>query len=133
MRPLLSIVFALTAAPACVADDAEKHLKPLQGDWQMVSLTSRGKSAPEKDLKGKIWRFEGDKLIPLDNKDDVATVKKPATLDITDKGAAVNRCIYKIEGDKLTLCVGKGDERPTEFTAADGKGWSLVVFERVKK
>jgi RNA polymerase sigma factor (sigma-70 family) len=46
--------------------------------------------------------------------------------------------IYKVDGDKLTVCVENGDlfgkgKRPTEFTAEKGSNRTLLVFERVKE
>jgi uncharacterized protein (TIGR03067 family) len=50
--------------------------------------------------------------------------RNPRSIDLTfgalgrDKACPV---IYKLEGDKLTLCVPDGDRRPTEFKAKPGQ------------
>jgi uncharacterized protein (TIGR03067 family) len=105
----------------------------------MVAATADGKSLPADALKGKVWRFEGNKLTPLDNKQDVATItvdptKKPATLDIKDKGGSVVEGIYKFTGDdKLTICGRSDSKRPKEFDASKGSRAILFELERVKK
>lgn len=120
-------------------DDGEKELKRFQGDWQMVAVTKDGETIAADKLKGKVWSFKGDKLVPQYDKEDVATIKidpakKPATLDITDKNGEKVEGIYKFTGDdKLTIC-GRGDnKRPTEFAAGAKSGAIMFVLERVKK
>jgi RNA polymerase sigma factor (sigma-70 family) len=69
---------------------------------------------------------------------------KKGTLDLMypalPKGKPNQLGIYKVEGDRLTICWGKrpeGDEapsdRPTEFSTKPGSGRNLEVFERIKE
>ncbi|MBP3959390.1 TIGR03067 domain-containing protein [Gemmata sp. G18] len=137
---LTALTIALAFAPVRAADDAtEKELKRFQGDWQMVEVTKDGETRKGDKLKDRVWSFKGDKLVPLYNKDDAATIKidpskKPATLDILDKNGDRVEGIYKFTGDDtLTIC-GRGDsKRPTEFAAKKESGAILFVLERVKK
>src|SRR5438105_1483310 len=93
MRPLtFAAVVFVVAIPAC-RRAPDKDLEAIQGDWQMVQVSNGGKDVPAGMLTDKKWRFEGKKLIPLDNKDDVATItldsgKSPAAIDIVDKAGA---------------------------------------------
>ena len=41
--------------------------------------------------------------------------------------------IYKIEGDKLILCLSMGGERPKEFASPAGSKFMLVTCKRAKK
>jgi uncharacterized protein (TIGR03067 family) len=114
----------LVFAPTAPADDeaVEKELKKLEGDWQMVAATYNGTVVKGDKLKGKVWRFEGTKLTPLDNKNDVATIKidpskKPAELDITDKGGKVVEGIYRFEGTKLFI-LGRTDGKCSSWSAS---------------
>lgn len=130
------LVVAFTHARADEA--ADKELMRFQGDWQMIAVTKDGETTAADKLKGKVWSFKGDKLVPQYDKDDTATIKidpakKPATLDITDKNGDKVEGIYKFDGaDKLVIC-GRGDnKRPTEFAAGPKSGAILFVLERVK-
>lgn len=137
----LSVVAALSVPLAAVADEAaEKELKRFQGDWQVVSASFQGQTKKGDDVKGKVWRFEGKMLIPLDNKNDVAVVtidpaKQPATLDIQGKNEKALKGIYKFAGDdKLTICAGVfDDKRPEKFDSPKDSGAILFELERVKK
>lgn len=135
-----ALVLALVCSAARGADDAvEKELKRFQGDWQMVAVTKDGETIGADKLKGKVWSFKGDKLVPQYDKDDTATIKidpskKPAALDITDKNGEKVEGIYSFTGeDKLTICGRTDSKRPTEFAAGAKSGAILFVLERVKK
>lgn len=135
-----ALVLALACSASRGADEAvEKELKRFQGDWQMVAVTKDGGTVGADKLKGKVWSFKGDKLVPLYDKEDAATIKidpskKPAALDITDKNGEKVEGIYSFTGeDKLTICGRTDSKRPTEFGAGAKSGAILFVLERVKK
>lgn len=136
----LALVFALSVQLSADDKDKDKELKRFAGDWLMVSVTSDGMTIKDADkLERQVWRFEGTKLTPLENKDDVATITldpaaKPATIDIKDKAGETVLGIYKFTGDdKLTICGADAKTRPKEFAAAKGSKAILFEFERVKK
>ena len=68
----------------------------------------------------------------------VDATKTPRTLDVTpedgpEKGKTVP-CIYEIKGDELRVCTAEaGTGRPTEFSAKEGSGWTLLTFKRVQE
>ena len=64
--------------------------------------------------------------------------KKPKTLDMTitdgpQKGMTYH-AIYKLEGDKLTICrhVEPCKDRPTELVTKPNSGLMIVVWKRAK-
>jgi hypothetical protein len=45
---------------------------------------------------------------------------------------AIQKGIWKLEGDRLMIWVGKpGGPRPTEYSGAEGSGQTLIVLVRV--
>ena len=66
----------------------------------------------------------------------VDSQKRPATIDmiadVTDKESPVFRGIYKIEGTKLTLMLGRANRpRPTAFALDKETPGTLYVMKRV--
>ncbi len=116
----------------------------LIGLWELVRSESGRPQRPQKRHGPVRYRFnnngtfvvlEGDKEVvgprafKFDSKSDLATLE----LKI-DKGPFVVMGIYKIEGDKLTICTGfPGKARPTKFEVPTGSSDNLAVYRRVKK
>src|SRR3954464_5230557 len=108
---LLGGVLVLSMSLSATAD--EKEFKRLQGDWQVVSVTLNGETIKQDKLKGKVWRFDGNKVTALDTRDEstltLDATTKPTTADIRDKDGKVVLGNYKFAGDdKLTIC-GRAD------------------------
>jgi uncharacterized protein (TIGR03067 family) len=121
-------------AALALADDAASAadaLKALKGTW----VSDEGIDST--------WTFEGETLKASVNgleytcKVKVDPNAKPATLDLVidegpeDAKGKTSKCIYKMEGEKLTLCVSHpGKDRPKEFEQAEGESY---VFELKKE
>jgi uncharacterized protein (TIGR03067 family) len=135
----------LAAAAASPAGDAKKELDLLQGDWKVESAQeSTGKNGSEDDIKALLVRFKGDNMkitlrgeLVAEHKIKIDAAKSPKSIDLTppegpDKGKT-EPGIYKIEGDRLTLCVNDaGKDRPAAFATKDGTKISLFVLKRAK-
>ena len=140
---LLSIAL-FADAPKSAPDKAA--LAKLQGKWQLAGVEHGGKAAPVKDLVGQTVEIVGVRSTSRDGddiKDETKIIAldpkaKPAVIDLEitkgdDKGKTLAG-IWKLEGDKLTVCVPEpGKPRPTAFEGKEGTGHTLLVFEKVKK
>ena len=138
--PRLPTVLVLLAAATAAADD-EPAADALQGHWKVVSVTRDGKPLDTS-------RFGGDGLVVsghtftitrADGRDDVSvltvdTRARPAAIDLrAEKKNLLQRGIWKVEKDTLTVAFTQDPERPKEFAAPAGSTTTVAVFERVKK
>ena len=60
--------------------------------------------------------------------------RRPRTIDATPEGRAPLLGIYDFDGDRLRNCFAPaGKPRPVDFSAREGSGHTLTVWERQKK
>ena len=122
------------SASRAQADDnatASDVLKTIKGTW-----------VSDEGIDSK-WTFEGETLkASVNGLDYSCKVKldpkaKPATIDLLidegpeDSKGKTSKCIYKLDGEKLILCVSMpGKDRPKEFEQSEGESY---VFELKKE
>jgi uncharacterized protein (TIGR03067 family) len=133
---------AWVAARAPAPPDKDE-LKKLEGTWEIVSYEKDGlkipdellKELPRVTFKGNTYTWSDDnrpgKIAKID------PTKKPKTIDYEvtggdDKGQ-IELGIYTLEGDTFMDCFAPhGKDRPTEFSAKEGSGQTLIKYKRVK-
>jgi uncharacterized protein (TIGR03067 family) len=139
---LLGIALAV-AAPAL----KEKVEPDIVGEWVAESIQSTGRTRPPSSgelryvfaADGKWTVYRGEFRIGSGSRGYNTDPKKsPATIDLisdtTEQEPSVSHGIYKIEGDRLTLCVSRGrSSRPTRFEVSEESPGALYVFKRAKK
>jgi uncharacterized protein (TIGR03067 family) len=150
MATLLAAVAGLLVGVGPLAADepeaVKKARKELAGTWQAVSYALDGKKASAEDMKkikllidvgGKATaQREGKTFLASTTRIDPAT--RPKSIDITfSEGEGKGKTslgIYKIEGDRLTICrAAPGKARPAEFSSSVGSGHTLMAYRRIKK
>jgi uncharacterized protein (TIGR03067 family) len=141
-----ALLCAALTSPARGADDKAiaRELKKLQGTWVVVEAERDGAA---------LDRIKGNKLIVKDHQFTVVTKtaelkgdltlspgKTPKAIDFQHQEGALRdkkwEGIYKLDGDKLTLCYAEADsgkDRPDKFETYDGSNRLLIVVERKKK
>jgi uncharacterized protein (TIGR03067 family) len=145
-------------------NDARKELAKLKGTWKLVYEEDSGEKIPVRPREQFIFstdypapagsatwalslRNRMDRRLVPKNPDvglfwlRVPAIKMPRELDFWDadicKGDLIpSLAIYKIEGNKLTICVnwffGGSSRRPTDFTTNATNRNVLLIMEKVE-
>ncbi len=143
MTTFALLLAGLVSAEASPRDDAvERELERHQGAWAVVSMEYEGEQTPEEIARSIRRVVEKDHVAWLrDGKSFAGTrieldpSSDPKAIDVIPDGGP-NRGgrvlgIYKLEGDRLTICMAKpGRGRPKEFRAEAGSGYTLTTLRR---
>ena len=138
---LTALVFTSLSIHAADDDAAKAELKKFQGTWQLISAETGGKKADKATIAKIRVVIKGNKHTVTFG-DDIVAKEIPFTLDPSKKPKEATdtlpdgkkiKSIYELDGDKLKSCAAPaGKDRPKEFSAKEGTGHTLRVFERVK-
>jgi uncharacterized protein (TIGR03067 family) len=122
-----------------------KPAKPPEGEWELQSWVSKGARIPWDPKSGEILRLRFTPTtwitdIPAAKRqdNDTATFSEANGVQRVDRNPddpkKIERGIWKVEGDTLTVCMGlPGEPRPADFTCPVGAKRVLFVLKRVKK
>jgi uncharacterized protein (TIGR03067 family) len=143
---LLAIILAAACLQAPEADpDVKAEQARHQGVWRSVSFRRDGEETDPAVVRSITRTVDGDRVVwRRDGKSFSASTfvldpkADPKTIDLHADGGPgrdkVVRGVYKLEGDRLTLCTADPDEpRPDAFRAEPGDRWTLMVFDREKE
>jgi uncharacterized protein (TIGR03067 family) len=142
MTRTLTLFACVLTAGSLVADDTDP--KPLAGKWAIHAALLGGRDHLE-DYQGMTLTVEGDKYVVGFGtvKDEgtltVGTTNEHKTIDLKTKpdGLFKGRTmpgIYKVDGEKLTICVNtEKPDRPSKYEAPEKTPLMLLTFVREKK
>jgi uncharacterized protein (TIGR03067 family) len=139
----LLAVCCLPRAQATVGADAKAEIKKLQGVWRPMKLERGGKVVRDAFLPGARFVVDGAALrlkvgdktlqelrLTLDPSQEPAAVDLTAASGPTRGKTALG--IYRLEGERLTLCWPLADDsrRPTTFRGKGDKDVAVLTLER---
>jgi uncharacterized protein (TIGR03067 family) len=146
-RPRVEEKTARESAPG-PDPESDKELKALQGKWKAVAIEVAGKPLPRDTFPAFTWVIADDGTstaqMPAGDFPVAISVdprKNPKTFVNLHLGRGEytgqkQYGIYKLEGDKLTVCQAPPgaaeSDRPKDFTTKDTVNM-VTVFERVKE
>ena len=139
-----TLLFGLALAVGAPALKEKDKPPTIIGEWTIEESTVGGRPAqpapPGISANRWVFRADGSRAIVGPDGQEVVGgqfVADPKTgnldLDSTGQGNGSYLCLYKLEGDTLTLNVGwQKAPRPTALESAVGSQCSLYVMKRVK-
>jgi uncharacterized protein (TIGR03067 family) len=148
----MEILLVLAASLVTVADrppkpkkvdPVQEEMKRLQGKWSIVSLESNGRQFPAERLQGLNYKLEIKEtrfIREIRGRTHQMTMridstKSPKVMDLTNSTVPprTDKAIYKLEGDKLTICQSTiNGQRPADFTSQGKVRAVLMVWKRDK-
>lgn len=119
--------------------DGDSHLANLQGNWTVVSMTVDGEPMPVDELcQMRRLTIDGTTMTQQVGDFEVGShfrldpAQSPKAIDVlTSDGTLINRGIYRLEGNRLTICeAGEAGPRPQQFTSTEELRQSLTILRR---
>jgi uncharacterized protein (TIGR03067 family) len=116
------------------------ELAKLQGTWRITALEMDGGPSPAVTFEGATIVVDGDHFTslgmgaPYEGTIEIDAEKMPKRFDLlftVGHAAGVrNLGIYKLDGNRWTICLATRGGRPRSFTTKPGNGVALETLER---
>jgi uncharacterized protein (TIGR03067 family) len=134
---LAALLTLLTGKLAVFHAEDEADRDKIHGSWTVSAGEKAGQRAPAEGLKDVRMTFSGGKFTwktgekVTEGTFSLDAAKTPREISMSAEGKKLAG-IYRLEGDELTICVGIGDDRPTDFVSKAGAKTLLLVLKREK-
>ena len=142
MKTLTPCVLLLLLAFSLRAGDDKSELDALQGFWEVVSLTEKGKESPKTEIesltvtidKDAFTTWEKDKVL-VKYRIKIDPSKTPKAIDFTalmgDTKDKTEPGIYTFEKDLLKMVLNEDrKDRPTVFEGKETESYSVLVLRK---
>ena len=139
MSPLV-LGLALSLGAPALKDKAPKD-PPLVGRWAVSALAINGQDGLKgnEDLEYEFTRdgtwviYRRGRVMDANKRTYTTDAKAdPPAVDLTERAGGADPAIYRVEGDTLTLAIGRqGGRRPTTFEDQQATSMKLTM-KRVK-
>ncbi len=142
MRGMLLLVPVVIALSNAGTENGGQDLDKLQGVWTVVAAERNGRTEPEEEFQNDLVTIKKAEMT-VARKGSVRNIyrikldpaKTPGQIDLIgvtglDEGKTL-RGIYRLEGDRWTLCAGT-QQRPTEFKSKEDSTLRLTTLKRKK-
>lgn len=147
MTPTLLLGTALSLAAPALKESPKKA--DIVGEWEVESVNAGNPARPRPKGKGlgpqryvftadgKWLLFRGERKVGDDRAYFTNAKADPPTIDLryepADQDGRTVLGIYKIEGDRLNLCLSRGDgTRPAGFESTVDAPATIYILKRAK-
>jgi uncharacterized protein (TIGR03067 family) len=107
-----------------------------QGSWKLLTFNLDGEQATLSMANRYLFRFEGNNYTDIRSGQTrsqgtfaLDPTQSPPSIDLSEATGVKMYGIYRLEGDRLTICLCE-EQRPTEFASRAGQRRVLMVLER---
>lgn len=152
MTPRAKLAFLASASLALLAgppgargQGIDEETRRLRGTWDITAMIQDGTVVSQTEVRD--WMAQDGRVVlngqtlsfiqPDTNskRELIFTVNpaaEPKTIDIAGGKKGTSLGIYRLEGETLTFCLGRGEaaRRPTDFSATPGSDSLLVILRR---
>jgi uncharacterized protein (TIGR03067 family) len=118
------------------AQQRAQALEGLQGSWRVSKMTWNGHDQPDAYTERLKYIIEGDRYrVQMGNAILgegtlwIDPTKTPSIFETAPVRGQREFCIYKLEGDRLTVCMSN-QELPHDFVSQPGSRQTLLVLAR---
>jgi uncharacterized protein (TIGR03067 family) len=140
LKVLVAGLLALSVAGVAADDKKDKptDAKKILGTWTIESFMEGGQKAKKEAIEDIKVTITAEKITVTQGAKEqeytytLDSTQKPRAIDLKNAKGDTVAGIYKLEGDKLTVCFARRGDRPAQFESEKGTSVVLEVLKREK-